>query len=185
MINLQKDQKINLTKAGLRKVHFLIDWNTEEDVDIHCVVLQDGKAVDERDFIYFHNTKHHTGAVNHSGDIRNGKNVLGTADETITVDLDMLSKAMPSRNEVLFIVDIYDAMSRGVDFSDIKGAICKVVDADTGKVEVEYHLDTDLAGEICGLPARLTHDAAGWHFEALGKGAINLVSVLRGVGLNV
>jgi tellurium resistance protein TerD len=185
MINLQKNQGINLTKAGLNKVHFLIDWNTEEDVDIHCVVLQDGKAVDERDFVYWDNTNHHTGAVNHSGDIRNGKNVIGTADETITVDLGMLSRSMPSRNEVLFIVDIYEAMQRGVDFSDIKGAVCKVVNADTGKVEVEYHLDTDLAGEICGKPARLIHDASGWHFEALGTGAIDLVSVLRSVGLNV
>ncbi|MGL5506522.1 MAG: TerD family protein [Paraclostridium sp.] len=188
MINLTKGNAINLNKdvtgSPVTNVHFTVQWDSEVDMDIHAVVLKDGKGVNESDFIYFRNLVHSTGAVKHSGDIRNGKNVMGTDDEIITVNLNSLAQSMPDRDEVLFTLDIYDASAKGIDFGDVGTATCKVINADTNEELVSYRVDKDLLGEICAKVARFKKQADNtWTFEALGQGVPSLEGVLVAVGL--
>lgn len=183
-INLTKGQGISLNK-GISNVHFMIAWDSDVDMDIHALVLKNSKAVEDGDFIFFNNLVHSTGAVKHSGDIRNGQNVLGTDDEVISVDLNKLSQSLPDRDEVVFTAEIYNGAQQGIDFSDIGVATCKVVNADNNEVLVEYRLDVDLVGEVCAKVARLVKDNGAWRFEALGQGQNSLIAILQGVGLNV
>lgn len=181
-IVLTKNQGINLNKE-ISNVHFMISWDSEVDMDIHAIVLKDGKGLDEQDFIFYNNLNHPTGAVKHSGDVRNGKNVIGTDDEIITVNLTALSQAMPDRDEVLFTAEIFEGAQQGIDFSDIGPATCKVINADNGETLVEYRLDRDLVGDVCAKVARFVKDNGSWRFEALGQGQNSLVAILQSVNL--
>lgn len=181
-VSLKKNEAITLAKS-LKKVIFSIEWQTEIDMDIHALILKDGKALVDNDFIFYGNLKHPNGCVAHSGDIRNGcLNSVGTEDETITVDL---SKIPADRDEVLFTADIYNASLLGLDFTDAVGSVCKMIDADTGVVLAEYKLDRDLSGEVCCKVGRLIKHRDIWKFEALGQGVNSLAGILTAAGLAV
>lgn len=184
-INLTKGTGINLSKdKGLNKILFTIQWDSDVDMDIHAAVLSNGKAIDEKDFVFFNNLKHPTGCVTHSGDVTNGKNVLGTEDEIITVDLAKLATALPNRDEVLLTAEIYKGAEQGIDFSDIGETTCKIINADTKEELASYRLDIDLAGEVSAVVANVKKDSNGeWHFNAVGQGKPSLVSILGEIGL--
>ena len=181
-VSLKKNEAITLAKS-LKKVIFSIEWQTEIDMDIHALILKEGKALVDNDFIFYGNLKHPNGCVEHSGDVRNGcLNAIGTDDETITVDLE---RVPADRDEILFTADIYNANLLGLDFTDAVGSICRIIDAETGVPLAEYKLDKDLSSEVCCKVGRLVKDRDIWKFEALGQGANSLTSILTTAGLAV
>jgi len=94
-INLQKGQKIDLTKGnpGLTKVVIGLGWDTNKysggfdfDLDASAFLIdKDGKAGGIEDFIYYNNLVGGDGSVVHTGD-----NLTGDGegdDEQIKIDL--------------------------------------------------------------------------------------------------
>ncbi|MGL5506520.1 MAG: TerD family protein, partial [Paraclostridium sp.] len=137
-IKLDKSNKSVSLKKSLKKVVFSIDWNTDIDMDIHALVLKNGKATTDRDFVFYGALQFPNGSVIHSGDIRDGSvNSLGTSCETITVDL---AKIPATKNEILFTADIYKALDLGLDFTDAVGSVCKITDEETNITLAEFNL---------------------------------------------
>ena len=91
-INLQKGQKIDLTKGnpGLSKITVGLGWDTNRydggddfDLDACAFVLNaTGKVNSEKDFIFYGNLQNDNGSIIHNGDNKTGE---GEGDD-VTLD---------------------------------------------------------------------------------------------------
>lgn len=81
-INLQKGQKVDLTKTnpGLTKMCIGLGWDINKydggnafDLDTAAFLLgENGKVRKQNDFVFYSNLNHESGAVVHKGDNRTG-----------------------------------------------------------------------------------------------------------------
>ena len=97
-INLQKGQKVSLTKdnPGLSKIVVGLGWDVNAfdtggdfDLDTAAFLLTDtGKVSKSEDFVFYGNLQHPSGCAQHMGDNRTGAG--DGDDEQIKVDLSMV-----------------------------------------------------------------------------------------------
>lgn len=189
-INLRKGQTINLRKEenDLSKITIGLGWRIREkggllglfggkepdyDLDAIAFLLDDngkiknlgGENLKGSDVIFYHNLKHSTGLVYHSGD-----NLVGgtgeSDDEQIVV---MLSSLPKEYSRILFLVSIYQGISKKQHFGMVDNAYIRAVDA-TGKEMVRYALDSDSVynGKCTMIFGDVIRDGAGWKFSAIG-----------------
>lgn len=174
-ISLVKGQKIDLTKgnSGLRKVAFGLGWDTNRydgnsdfDLDVSAFLTDDtGKVTSEKDFVFYGQPQHPSGALIYSGD-----NLTGDGDgddEQITVDLAHLSSEI---ERIVFVVNIYNCTERKQDFGLIKNAYIRLVDESTGKEICKYNLSDDYAGKTAMIFAEVYRNNGEWKFNAIGQG---------------
>lgn len=98
-INLTKGQKVDLTKGkpSLKKIMVGLGWDVNDfdsgadfDLDASAFILgANGKCRTERDFVFYGNLEHPSGAVKHMGDNLTGEGEGD--DEQILVDLNKVS----------------------------------------------------------------------------------------------
>ena len=94
-INLTKGQKVDLTKGnpGLSKIVVGLGWDVNAfdsgaafDLDAAAfMVAGDGKCPTEKEFVFYGNLEHQSGAVKHMGDNLTGEG--DGDDEQITIEL--------------------------------------------------------------------------------------------------
>lgn len=185
-VNLEKGQKVDLTKGNSKLKHVMVGlgWDEAENkksgffsnlmasqkVDIDCdasaFLLSNGNKLSAKeDLVYFGNLIHICGSVKHMGD-----NLTGAGegdDEQIWVDL----LGVPSKFEkIVFVVNIYDAIKRGQHFGMIKNAFIRLVDADTNIEICKYNLSDDYINKKCVIFGELYRYQNEWKFSALGEG---------------
>ena len=174
-INLVKGQKTNLTKdnPNLSKILVGLGWDVKKydggyDFDLDAsafLVGANGKVANDADFIFYHNLKHSSGAVEHTGD-----NLTGAGegdDEVIRVDL----KKLPANVErVAFTVTIYDADVRRQNFGQVSNAFIHITDEITGRELIRYDLGEDFSVETAIVVGELYRNAGEWKFNAIGSG---------------
>lgn len=177
-INLQKSQGISLDK-GLKDVVFTVSWDSNVDVDIHAMVLTDGRGVCDEDFVFYGNLTHPSGAIKHSGDVLNGSYAVGVDDEYITISLDQVPS---TKTEIVLSASIYNANLHGLHFGKVAGAVAKIIDKATNEVLATFSLDRDLLGEHTAELARLVKTNGTWKFENVSKPAMSLESLLVSKG---
>ena len=110
-INLSKGQKVDLTKGnpGLKNIMVGLGWDVNafdggSDFDLDAAAFMagaDGKCPTEKEFIFYGNLSHESGAVNHMGDNLTGEGEGD--DEQIQIDL---SKIPANIEKVAFTVTI-------------------------------------------------------------------------------
>lgn len=187
-INLQKGQKIDLTKGGtgLRSIMVGLGWDEAQQVgglkalfsgpakSIDCdasVILcgPDGRIVNPGNIndtlIYFGNLRHASGAIVHMGD-----NLTGGGDgddEQIMIDL----PRVPANIErMIFVVNIYDARSKNQHFGMINNAFIRLVNNDTRSEICRFNLTENYSG-MTGLVVGEIYKRNGeWKFNAIGQG---------------
>lgn len=174
-INLVKGQKTNLTKdnPNLSKILVGLGWDVKKydggyDFDLDAaafLVGANGKVSNDADFIFYHNLKHSSGAVEHTGD-----NLTGAGegdDEVIRVDL----KKLPANVErVAFTVTIYDADVRRQNFGQVSNAFIHITDEITGRELIRYDLGEDFSVETAIVVGEIYRHSGGWKFNAIGSG---------------
>lgn len=174
-INLTKGQKVDLTKnnPGLKKIKVCLGWDTKKydggtdfDLDSSAFLLDStGKSQNEKDFVFFNNLKHESGAVIHSGDNKTG---LGEGDdEMITVEFD---KVPANISKINFVITIFDADIRKQNFGMVSNSFARVVDADTNTELVRYDLGEDFSIETAVIACEVYRHDGGWKFSAIGSG---------------
>lgn len=188
-INLQKGQKINLTKGGgdgLRRVMVGLGWDEAprsgggflsglfgqgaQPIDCDASVIlcgANGKVVsgDTSQYcVYFGNLTHPSGAIVHQGD-----NLTGAGDgddEQIMVNL----QQVPSNvDKMVFVVNIYDANMRNQHFGMIKNAFIRLVDMDSRTEICRFNLSenyNNMTGLVVGEIYRRNGE---WKFNAIGQ----------------
>ena len=174
-INLSKGQKVDLTKGnpGLTKIMVGLGWDVNAfdsgsafDLDAAAFLLGgNGKCPTERDFIFYGNLKHNTGAVEHMGDNLTGEG--DGDDEQIMVDL---SKVPAAIERIAFTCTIYDAESRRQNFGQVSNAFIRIVDQATGTELIRYDLAEDFSIETAIVVGELYRHSGEWKFNAIGSG---------------
>ncbi len=179
-VNLQKGQKIDLTKgnSGLKALVVGLGWDEaprkfslfsrRQDIDCDASAIlvdaQSGKLRGPVDVVYYGNLTHRTGAVRHCGD-----NLTGAGDgddEQIIVEL---NKVPADFSKIVFVVTIYKARERNQQFGMIKNAFIRIVDADTGKELCKYNLSENYEGKTAMIFGEVYRYNGEWKFGAIGE----------------
>lgn len=198
-INLQKGQRIDLTKsgepggAGLSRIMVGLGWDeaprgggglfgglfggrSSSNADIDCdasVILcgSDGRIISTQVnecLVYFGNLRHSSGAIVHQGD-----NLTGAGDgddEQIMVDL----YGIPSYiDKLVFIVNIYDASSRGQHFGMIQNCFIRLVDMSTNRELCRFNLSENYNGMTGMIVGEIYRKNGEWKFSAIGQPVAN------------
>lgn len=174
-INLTKGQKISLTKdnPGLKKIMVGLGWDVNAfdsgadfDLDAAAFLLNaGGKCPSDKEFVFYGNLQHVSGAVKHMGDNLTGEG--DGDDEQIEVDL---SRVPAGIEKIAFTVTIYDAESRNQNFGQVSNAFCRIVDESTGQELVRFDLGEDFSIETAVVVGELYKNNGEWKFNAIGSG---------------
>ena len=180
-VNLQKGQKVDLTKSNssLRRLMIGLGWDEAEQkrglfskkpADIDCdasaiLLSQGGKLTNAKtDVVFYNNLKHPSGAVVHQGDNLTGKG--DGDDEQILVDLPSVPQNI---EKIVFVVTIYQARERGQSFGMIKNAFIRIVDMATGTELCKYNLSDVCEGRTAMIFGELYRHGGEWKFGAIGE----------------
>lgn len=174
-INLSKGQKVDLTKGNpsLTKVLVGLGWDVNAfdsgaDFDLDAAAFMvgaDGKCPTEKEFVFYGNLKHSSGAVEHQGD-----NLTGSGDgddEQILVDLALVPANV---EKIAFTVTIYDADNRHQNFGQVSNAFIRLVDQSNGSEMVRFDLGEDFSIETAVVVGEIYRHNGEWKFNAIGSG---------------
>lgn len=174
-ISLVKGQKIDLTKTnpGLTKVIIGLGWDTNKysgggdfDLDASAFLLgENGKALNDSDFIFYNNLKGRNDSVIHTGDNRTGEGEGD--DEQILVDF---SKVPSEIHKIAITVTIYDAVTRHQNFGQVSNAFVRVVNEETNQEIMRYDLAEEFSVETAIVVCELYRYNSEWKFNAVGSG---------------
>ena len=182
-INLQKGQKIDLTKGGggLRQVMVGLGWDEAEqprgffapkpqpiDCDASAILCGANGRIVGNDIsqccVYFGNLRHPSGAIVHQGDNLTGEG--DGDDEQIMVNLPMVPSQV---DKIVFVVNIYDARKRNQHFGLIRNAFIRLVDMDHHVEICRFNLSenyNNMTGLVVGEIYRKNGE---WKFNAIGQ----------------
>lgn len=174
-INLSKGQKVDLTKGNpsLKNIMVGLGWDVNAfdsgaDFDLDASAFMcgaNGKCPTEKEFVFYGNLEHPSGAVKHQGDNLTGEG--DGDDEQIFVDL----KAIPeSVDKIAFTVTIYEAQERRQNFGQVSNAYIRIVDEDTNQELIRYDLGEDFSIETAIVVGELYRHNGEWKFNAIGSG---------------
>jgi tellurium resistance protein TerD len=187
-ISLAKGANISLTKnaPGLATVTVGLGWDDRTttgdqfDLDASAIVCNaDGKALSDKDFVFYGNKSNPAGTVVHGGDNLTGEGAGD--DETIKVNL----AGLPAdAAKVVITVSIYEADKNGQTFGQVRNGFARVVD-DAGNAELaRYDLGEDYSTETALVVAELSRHGDEWKFRAVGQGYANgLAGIAADFGL--
>lgn len=174
-INLSKGQKVDLTKGnpGLKNIMVGLGWDVNAfdsgadfDLDAAAFMLgTNGKCLTDKEFVFYGNLSHPSGAVNHMGDNLTGEGEGD--DEQIQVDL---SKVPANIEKIAFTVTIYDSETRNQNFGQVSNAFIRLVDETNGAELIRYDLGEDFSIETAVVVGELYRNGAEWKFNAIGSG---------------
>ena len=155
-VSLSKGQKVDLTKTnpGLKKIVIGLGWDTNKydggqdfDLDASAFILgATGKVKDEKDFVFYNNTKGAQGAVVHTGDNRSG--VGDGDDEQMNIDLTQIPADV---EKVAFTITIHDAEARKQNFGQVANAYVRVFNEEGGTELIRYDLGEDFSVETISI----------------------------------
>ncbi len=182
-INLQKGQKIDLTKndGGLRQIMVGLGWDEAEqhrgffapkpqpiDCDASAILCgANGKVVSSdvhQCCVYFGNLKHSSGAIVHQGDNLTGEG--DGDDEQIMVNLPMVPAQV---DKIVFVVNIYDARKRNQHFGLIRNAFIRLVDMDHNTEICRFNLSENYNGMTGLVVGEIYRKNGEWKFNAIGQ----------------
>ena len=135
------------------------------DCDAFALMLQNGKLVDNKDIVYFHNLTHKSGSVQHMGD-----NLTGAGegdDEQIVIDL---NRVPAQYDRIVLAVNIYEAYKRHQHFGMIRNAFIRLVDARNNKEMCIYNLTDNYSNQTAMLFGEVYRHNGEWKFNAVGQG---------------
>lgn len=186
-INLQKGQKVELTKGGsLRQIMVGLGWdetrqNSEEgllegesghtqtvDCDASAILCgANGKIINntiQQCCVYFGNLRHSSGTIVHQGDNLTGEG--DGDDEQIMVNLRLVPAYI---DKIVFVVNIYDARSKNQHFGMVENAFIRIVNMENKREICRYNL-SDNYNNMTGLVVGEIYRKNGeWEFNAIGR----------------
>jgi len=188
LVNLQKGQKIDLTKnnPGLTKLLVGLGWDPVKsggggggllgglfgggkspniDCDASVYLLDaNGKLANKKNLVFFRNLTSPCGSVRHTGD-----NLTGDGDgddEQIHVDL---ARVPADVHRLTFVVNIYDCVKRKQHFGMIKNAFIRIVNGANGQELCKYNLSEGYEGKTSLITGEVYRHSGEWKFAALGE----------------
>ena len=192
-VNLSKGQRVSLDK-GMTMAMIGLGWDTNKydggwdfDLDASAFLLgANGKVRKDKDFIFYGELEHETGAVRHTGDNLTGEGEGD--DEVIIIDF---TKIPADIQKIAITVTIYDAPVRHQTFGQVSNAYVRVArianENDTVGTEVlRFDLAEEFSIETALVVCEIYRYGSDWKFNAVGAGYQGgLEALCRSYGVNV
>lgn len=190
-INLSKGQRIDLTKTnpGLKRAIVGLGWDTNRysggssfDLDASAFLTdENGRCMQDVDFIFYNHLQHPSGGVEHTGDNRTGEG--DGDDEQILIDF---SKVPMQVQRIAIAVTIHDGEQRRQNFGQVSNAFARVVNEETGQEILRFDLGEDFSVETAVVICELYRHSGEWKFNAIGSGfSGGLAALCQNFGLEV
>ena len=173
-INLSKGQKVDLTKGNASLKHIMVglgwdvnafDSGADFDLDASAFMCgANGKCPTEKEFVFYGNLEHPSGAVKHQGDNLTGEG--DGDDEQIIVDLLRIPQEY---DRIVIVVNIYKAVQRNQHFGMIENAFIRIVDARGNRELCKYNLSENYDGMTAMIFGEIYRHNGEWKFSAVGQ----------------
>lgn len=165
-INLQKggapQQLRNNAGGGLTQIYIGLGWdmvpNCNVDLDASVAALgPNDKLAGDQWFVFYNNLRSPDGrAIVHNGDNRDGQG--DGDDESISIDLNAVPQNV---NKLLLIISMHD--SKGMNFTQVRGAFFRIVDVNTKQETHRLDLSAGQGGTTeCLIFAEIIRSPGGW-----------------------
>lgn len=175
-LNLRKGEILDLTKKAPSLKHCILGagWDVNVagadnfDLDISAFLLDANHRVTNpaTQVVYF-------GQMSQEGIFLEGDNLTGAGegdDERINIDLDRIPANI---HEIVFNVNIYEAMKKRQTFGMIQNSYIRLLDKDNNEMELcRFELKKMAANSTAVTFARLKRIPGGWTFEAIGDSLV-------------
>ena len=183
-VSLSKGEAVSLSKKapGLKKLLIGLGWDVNAsggadfDLDASAFLLgANGKCAKSRDFVFYGNLEHESGAVKHLGDNLTGEGEGD--DEQLVIDLD---KAPEHVLRIAFTVTIHEAEDRGQNFGMVGNAFIRVENEANGRELARFEPAEDFSDETAVVVGELFREGGEWRFRAVGEGLEGGLAALCG-----
>ncbi len=170
-INLKKGQREVITS---KQFVIGLGWDSNEssngkvfDLDASVFMLNaNEKLVADEYFVFYNNLKSPDGAVEHTGDNRDGEGEGD--DESIIIDIGKLN---PEVKEMIIVVTIDEAEAQGINFGQVRNSFIRIYEKANNEVIALYELEEDFSIETGVVFGRLYQRNGEWKFQAVGDGS--------------
>ena len=195
-VNLQKGQKISLSKEGggaLTRVTMGLGWDAikskgflgfggkTESVDLDASVVLFDESNRPVDVVWFRQLKSKDGSIVHTGDNRTGAG--DGDDEALKIDLE---KVPATVKRIVVAVTIHDADLRKQSFGQVGDAFMRIVNMDNDIEIARFDLSEDYSTETAMIFGEVYRHNDEWKFKAVGQGFAGGLAPLCGqFGVNV
>ena len=150
-----------------------LGWDTNKysggnDFDLDSsafLVGENGKVLNDLDFIFYNNLKSSNGSVVHTGDNRTGEGEGD--DEQIKIDF---GKVPNQIHKIAIAVTIHDALKRKQNFGQVSNAFVRVVNEENNQEVLRYDLAEDFSVETAIVVCEIYRYNGEWRFSAVGSG---------------
>ena len=184
-VNLAKGQKVSLTKnnPGLKNIIVGLGWNIDSsaastafDLDASAFLLNsEGRVSEPKDFVFYGNLSHPSGAVMHKGGSPKG---VGFADNAkIKINLSLIPAFVV---RIAFTATIYEADEKNQTFSQVSNAYIRIYNEQTNEELLRYNLSEDFSVETAVVFGELYKNNGEWKFNAMGNGSRGGLAALCG-----
>lgn len=179
---LKKDPTLEVLNVCLGWETNKYDGRHDFDLDVTVFAVNEhGKCRDDRDMIFYNNTKHDSGSIIHSGDERSG--AKNGDDEIIEIDL---AKVPSDIQKIVGVITIYDAKNRNQNFGQVSKAYCRLDNKKSGEQLFKYDLSEEFGLQTAVKVFEVYRYNGQWKFKAVGDGyEAGLAEFVEEFGLGV
>ena len=173
---IQKGQKIPLDPANaVQKIKVCLGWNVinpQCDIDVSAFLLgDDGKVPDDDWCVFYGQADSPDKAVHFS--LSDGMD-----REYISVNL---SKLNPSVKKIVFVLTINDAVKNKLNFSMVKDAYIRILNADDQRELVSFKMTDYYSNVISMMIGEIYLRDGSWKCNAIGNGVAKDLAGLCGL----
>lgn len=192
-VNLSKGQRVSLDKS-LNLALVGLGWDTNQydggydfDLDAAAFLLgENGKVIDDSDFIFYNNLRGRGDSVIHTGDNLTGEG--DGDDEVVLIDFPKLPSTV---HKVAITVTIHESEMRKQNFGQVSNAYVRVakmsnINDRDGEEVLRFNLVEEFSIETAIVVCEFYRNAGGWKFNAIASGYQGgLEALCRSFGVNV
>lgn len=161
---VQKGQRVPLSSAPVSRIKACLGWNVTNpacDVDVSAFLLDaSGKVPGDSWFVFYGQEQSPDGSTIFSAS--------STIDrEIISVDLEKLH---PNVAKIVFVLTINEALANHLNFSMLKDAYIRILDASTDIELVSFKMTEYYANVTSMMIGEIYRHNNAWKFNAIGNG---------------
>ncbi len=173
---IQKGQKVPLDPSGsVRQIHVCLGWNVNNprcDLDVSAFILgADGKVLGDDWFVFYGQEDSPDRSVHFSPSAREDR-------EYISIDFSRLN---PAAQKIVFVLTINDAFALNLNFSMIRDAYIRILNAQTRQELVSFQMTDYYANVISMMIGEIYLYQGTWKCSAVGNGVAKDLTGLCGL----
>ncbi len=173
---IQKGQKVLLDPSGsVRQIHVCLGWNVNNpkcDLDVSAFLLgANGKVLGDDWFVFYGQEDSPDRSVHFYPSAREDR-------EYISVDFNRLN---PAAQKIVFVLTINDAFVDNLNFSMVKDAYLRILNAQTREELVSFQMTDYYANVISMMIGEIYLYQGAWKCSAVGNGVAKDLAGLCGL----